>query len=39
MLSYHLKIAGDVSDEHPVVISKFIERGREIDLDAVAKNG
>ncbi|KAH9257728.1 carbamoyl-phosphate synthase, large subunit [Batrachochytrium salamandrivorans] len=39
MLSYHLKIAGDVSDEHPVVISQFIENGREIDLDAVAKDG
>jgi len=38
-LGLHLKVAGDVSEEHPVVISQFIERGREIDLDAVAKNG
>jgi carbamoyl-phosphate synthase large subunit len=38
-LGSHLKVAGDVSEEHPVVISQFIERGREIDLDAVAKDG
>jgi len=28
-----------VSKEHPVVVSKFIENGREIDVDAVAKDG
>lgn len=38
-LAQHLKEAGEVSDKHPVVITQFIERGREIDLDAVAENG
>ena len=38
-LSSHLKLAGEVSDKHPVVITQFIERGREIDLDAVAVDG
>ena len=31
--------AASVSKEHPVVVSKFIEDGREIDVDAVAQNG
>jgi carbamoyl-phosphate synthase large subunit len=31
--------ANDVSPEHPVVISEFIEGAREIELDGVAKNG
>jgi carbamoyl-phosphate synthase large subunit len=31
--------ATDVSPEHPVVISEFIEGAREIELDGVAKNG
>ena len=31
--------AAEVSGEHPVVVSKFIENGREIDVDAVAQDG
>lgn len=31
--------AADVSPKHPVVISKFIENAKELDLDAVAHNG
>ena len=29
----------DVSAEHPVVISKFVENSKEIEIDAVAKRG
>ena len=38
-LEQFLNLAADVSPEHPVVISKFIENSREIEIDAVAKNG
>ena len=38
-LNTMLQDAREVSAEHPVVISKFIENGREIDVDAVAQNG
>ncbi|KAG0672868.1 carbamoyl-phosphate synthase (glutamine-hydrolyzing) cpa2 [Pichia californica] len=31
--------AAEVSSEHPVVISKFIEGAQEIDIDAVASDG
>ncbi len=31
--------ASDISQNHPVVITKFIEGAREIEMDAVAKNG
>lgn len=34
-----LKKAADVSEKHPVVISKFIENAREIEIDGVAKHG
>ena len=34
-----LGLAADVSPEHPVVISKFIENSKEIEIDAVAKRG
>lgn len=34
-----LKKAVDVSSEHPIVISKFIENAREIEIDGVAKGG
>lgn len=34
-----LKKAADVSEKHPVVISKFVENAREIEIDGVAKNG
>ena len=35
----YLKKASEVSPEHPVVISKFIENAKEIEIDAVAKKG
>ncbi|KAK9456121.1 hypothetical protein V1511DRAFT_496606 [Dipodascopsis uninucleata] len=34
-----LTLASNVSPDHPVVISKFIEDAQEIDVDAVAYNG
>ena len=38
-LERFLNLAADVSAEHPVVISKFIENSKEIEIDAVAKRG
>jgi len=38
-LEVYLKVASSVSKEHPVVISKFILDAKEIDIDAVAKDG
>lgn len=38
-LEEYLKKASDISQEHPVVISKFITDAREIEVDAVAKGG
>lgn len=38
-LASYLKEAADVSREHPVVISKYIEEAKEIEMDAVAVNG
>ncbi|KAJ3339418.1 carbamoyl-phosphate synthase (glutamine-hydrolyzing) cpa2 [Kappamyces sp. JEL0680] len=38
-LKNFLSLAVDVSPEHPIVISKFIEGAQEIDVDAVASNG
>ena len=38
-LETYLKVASSVSKEHPVVISKFILDAKEIDIDAVAKDG
>lgn len=38
-LESYLKIASNVSKEHPVVISKFILEAKEIDVDAVAYDG
>ncbi|MBI2613131.1 carbamoyl-phosphate synthase (glutamine-hydrolyzing) large subunit [Candidatus Kaiserbacteria bacterium] len=35
----YLKRAADVSPDHPVVISKFIENAREIEIDGVAARG
>ena len=34
-----LKLAANVSEAHPVVVSKFIEHAKEIEMDAVAKDG
>ncbi|MBN2342451.1 MAG: carbamoyl-phosphate synthase (glutamine-hydrolyzing) large subunit [Deltaproteobacteria bacterium] len=38
-LSEFLSEAVDISPEHPVVVSKFVENAKEIDVDAVAANG
>jgi carbamoyl-phosphate synthase large subunit len=35
----YLKKASEIGKEHPVVISKFITGAKEIEIDAVAKNG
>lgn len=34
-----LQLAANVSEDHPVVVSKFIEHAKEIDFDGVARNG
>ena len=34
-----LQLAANVSEDHPVVVSKFIENAKEIEMDAVAKHG
>lgn len=34
-----LQLAANVSEDHPVVVSKFIEKAKEIEMDAVAKDG
>ncbi len=38
-LENFLKLAANVSKKHPVVISEFMERCKEIEIDAVAQNG
>ena len=38
-LDRFLKLAANVSEDHPVVVSRFIEHAKEIEMDAVAKNG
>lgn len=38
-LENFLKLATEVSKKHPVVISEFLERCKEIEIDAVANNG
>ena len=38
-LRHFLSLASDVSKEHPVVISKFMDRCKEIEFDAVADCG
>ncbi len=38
-LQYYLALAADISPDHPVVVSEFIEGAKEIELDAVASNG
>lgn len=38
-LKKFLQLAANVSEDHPVVVSKFIEHAKEIEMDAVAKNG
>lgn len=38
-LENYLAQAAEVSREHPVVITKYIENAKEIEMDAVAKDG
>ncbi|KAI0890338.1 carbamoyl-phosphate synth [Annulohypoxylon maeteangense] len=38
-LELYLEQAVEVSREHPVVITKYIENAKEIEMDAIAKNG
>lgn len=38
-LDHFLQMAADVSKEHPVVVSEFIENAKEIEVDAVARDG
>ena len=38
-LKKFLQLAANVSVDHPVVVSKFIEHAKEIEMDAVAKKG
>ncbi|MCX7702897.1 MAG: carbamoyl-phosphate synthase (glutamine-hydrolyzing) large subunit [Planctomycetota bacterium] len=38
-LEKFIKGAADISPEHPVVVSKFIEGAKEIEFDGVAQNG
>lgn len=38
-LEKFLNKASDISSDHPVVISKFIENAKEIEIDAVAQEG
>ncbi|KIN00126.1 hypothetical protein OIDMADRAFT_164286 [Oidiodendron maius Zn] len=38
-LESYLQQAAEVSREHPVVITKYIENAKEIEMDAVAKDG
>jgi carbamoyl-phosphate synthase large subunit len=38
-LSHYLEIAAKVSRQYPVVVSEFIENAKEIEIDAVARDG
>jgi carbamoyl-phosphate synthase large subunit len=38
-LEQFLSLAADVSPDHPVVLTKFIDNAQEIDIDAVAHKG
>ena len=38
-LAEYLREATGVSPDHPVVISKFIQGGREVEMDGIAKDG
>lgn len=38
-LENFLGLAAEVSQKHPVVVSEFLQNAKEIELDAVAKNG
>lgn len=38
-LNRFLELAANVSQKHPVVVSRFIEHAKEIEMDAVAQDG
>ena len=38
-LNRFLELAANVSQKHPVVVSRFIENAKEIEMDAVAQDG
>ncbi|MCI6159981.1 MAG: carbamoyl-phosphate synthase (glutamine-hydrolyzing) large subunit [Prevotellaceae bacterium] len=38
-LEKFLQLAANVSEDHPVVVSQFIEHAKEIEMDAVAREG
>ncbi|MCF0243629.1 MAG: carbamoyl-phosphate synthase (glutamine-hydrolyzing) large subunit [Bacteroidaceae bacterium] len=38
-LERFLQLAANVSKKHPVVVSRFIEHAKEVEMDAVAKDG
>ena len=38
-LTRFLRLAANVSKQHPVVVSQFISSAKEIEMDAVAQNG
>jgi carbamoyl-phosphate synthase large subunit len=38
-MRHFLDLAAEVSKEHPVVISEFIEQAKEVEIDAVARDG
>ena len=38
-LDRFLRLAANVSEDHPVVVSQFIEHAKEVEMDAVAQNG
>lgn len=38
-LEHFLQLAANVSKQHPVVVSEFIENAKELEFDAVANNG
>ncbi|MGM9801988.1 MAG: carbamoyl-phosphate synthase (glutamine-hydrolyzing) large subunit, partial [Candidatus Limisoma sp.] len=38
-LERFLRLAANVSKEHPVVVTEFIQHAKEIEMDAVAQNG
>jgi carbamoyl-phosphate synthase large subunit len=38
-MEHYLTLAAKVSKQYPVVVSEFIEQAKEIEIDAVARNG
>ncbi len=38
-LERFLKLAANISKKHPVVVSQFIEHAKEVEMDAVARDG